>query len=83
LKRQQRSSTEEIAHQLGITPSSVRARRARGTSLDAPRQLRLTPGQRARIRRAKGSAAEVAAKFGCSATTVKRLRAASDGNPQS
>lgn len=68
------ATAAEIGKRVGVAASTIRARKARGTKIDKPPQLRLTAAQSARIARAKGTAIDVAKKFGCSPTTVKRLR---------
>lgn len=49
---------------------------ARGTPVKQERQLRLTEAQKKKIAKAKGPSRDVAEQFGCSATTVKRVRRA-------
>ncbi len=73
-QRAKRSKTSVLAEKLGVTASTIRSRLARGTSMGQKRQLRLTEAQRKKIAKAKGPSREVAERFGCSATTVKRLR---------
>lgn len=63
-----------LAKKLGIAESTLRARKARGLKVDAPRQIRTTAAQQKAIVNAKGTTDEVAAKFGVSVSTVKRLR---------
>lgn len=65
---------KKLAKKLGVTESTIRARRTRGTKLDAPRQIRLTTAQQKKIAGVKGVTHEIAAKFGVSVSTVKRLR---------
>ena len=73
-RQQKKRSTAELAKQLGVTPSTIRSRIARGTPIMQKRQLRLSEAQMKKIAKAKGPSREVAEKFGCSATTVKRVR---------
>lgn len=73
-KKGKQSRTNALAEKLGVSPSTIRSRMARGTSLSQKRQLRLTEAQKKKIAKAKGPSREVAERFGCSPTTVKRLR---------
>ncbi len=68
------TETRRLARKLGVTESTIRARRCRGQRLDAPPQIRLTPRQQYNIARAAGTTAEVAGRYGVSVSTVKRLR---------
>lgn len=63
-----------LARKLGVAESTLRARKARGQRLDAPRQVRTTAAQQKAIVRAKGTNEQIAARFGVSVSTVKRLR---------
>ncbi len=67
-------SVKELAKKLGVAESTIRARRARGQKIDAPRQIRTTEAQQRKIVKARGTTEEVAARFGVSPSTVKRLR---------
>jgi transposase-like protein len=67
-------SIAELAKKIGVTRSTIRARRARGMDVTAPRQIRLTDKQMQQVAKARGTTTEVARKFGCSVSTVKRLR---------
>lgn len=79
-RRSSKSLTSaELGKKIGVTASTIRARRARGIKIDRPPQLRLTAAQSLRVAKAKGSAIAVAKKFGCSPTTVKRLRSKHSG----
>jgi DNA invertase Pin-like site-specific DNA recombinase len=68
------SKIAKLAEKLGVAESTIRARRTRGTKLDAKPQVRTTAAQQRQIVAAKGTTEEVAAKFGVSISTVKRLR---------
>lgn len=67
-------SIKALAKKLGVAESTLRARKARGQKLDAPRQVRTTEAQQKKIAKARGTTEEVATKFGVSLSTVKRLR---------
>lgn len=68
------TETQKLAKKLGVAESTIRARRSRGASLDTARQIRLTDRQKLQVAKARGEADEVAQRFGCSASTVRRLR---------
>lgn len=68
------TETQKLAKKLGVAESTIRARRSRGASLDTARQIRLTDRQKLQVAKARGDADEVAQKYGCSASTVRRLR---------
>lgn len=68
------TETQRLARELGVAESTIRARRSRGQDLHAPRQIRLNKREQYNIARAKGTTAEVAETYGCSVSTVKRLR---------
>ena len=72
--RSSASETAKLAKKLGVAESTIRARKARGQDIEAKRQVRLTPAQMKQAARARGDAEEVAAKFGCSPSTIRRLR---------
>jgi len=63
-----------LAKKLGVSRSTIRARRARGQKLDQPPQIRLSAKDQLAVARAHGTTEQVAARFGCSTSTVKRLR---------
>lgn len=74
MAKSNQSETRRLAEKIGVSESTIRARRARGQDVTAPRQIRLTPAQMKKIAKDRDSTAAVARKFGVSISTVKRLR---------
>jgi len=71
-----RTETQRLAKQLGVAASTIRSRRHRGQALDAKPQTRLSDAQKHKIARATGRIEDIAARYGVSASTVKRVRRA-------
>ncbi len=74
MARKKDINVARLAKKLGVKESTIRARRTRGTKIDAPAQVRTTAAQQKKIVAAKGTTEQIAAKFGVSVSTVKRLR---------
>lgn len=69
------TETQRIAQELGMAESSIRSRRSRGTWLEAPPTRRLSRREIWEIgRRTRFTVAQLAEKYNCSASTVKRIR---------